>query len=59
MRVNKPPPRMNMAYERPTIEIIAVEGVVDLSLSNHRLSEKDTDEELFFTLLDILFPFHD
>jgi hypothetical protein len=39
--------------------MIVAEGVVVLSLSNHRLSEKDRDEELFFTLFDILVTFHD
>ena len=37
----------------PTTVIKSAEGVVVEILWNHRLSEKDTDEDRFFILLDI------
>jgi hypothetical protein len=57
--VNKPPPKMNMEYKIPAAVIMSDVGVVVESLLNHRLSEKDTDEDCFFILLDIFIPFHD
>ena len=50
---------MKIAYERQIIVIMVSEGAFDEILRNHRLSEKDTDEELFFTCFDILIPIHD
>ena len=45
---------MKIAYAIPATEIASVEGVVVKTLRNHRLSENDNDDELFFILLDIL-----
>jgi hypothetical protein len=59
MRVNKPPPKMKIAYARQIIVSMVNEGAFDEIRRNHRLSEKDTDEELFFTCFDILIPIHD
>jgi len=59
MRVNKPPPKMKIAYARQISVSIVSEGAFVEILRNHRLSEKDTDEELFFTCFDILIPVHD
>ena len=53
MRVYKPPPKRNMQYKIPAITNASDEGVAVEILRNHRLSEKDTDEERFFILLDI------
>ena len=57
--MNKPPPKMNIEYKIPAIVIMNDEGVVVESLLNHRLSEKDTDEDRFFILLDIVILFLD
>ena len=48
-----------MAYATPTMLIKANEGALDEILLNHRLSEKDMDEELFFILFDNVGPFLD
>ncbi|HYA78484.1 MAG TPA: hypothetical protein VEF91_07180 [Verrucomicrobiae bacterium] len=52
MRVYKPPPKRNTQYKIPAIINASDEGVVVEILRNHRLSEKDTDEERFFILVD-------
>jgi hypothetical protein len=59
MIVNKPPPKMNIEYKIPAIVIMSDVGVVVESLLNHRLSEKDTDEDCFLILLDISIPILD
>jgi hypothetical protein len=45
-----------MAYDNPTNVTMNAEGAVVETLRNHRLSEKDISEELFFILLVIFVP---
>ncbi len=56
MSVYKPPPKMKIAYEIPTIVRMVKDGALVDNLRNQRLSENDMFSELFFILSDILDP---
>ena len=57
MRVYRPPPKRNIAYEIPTAVTMNAVGAFVEILRNHLLSENDMLEELFFSLLVILVLF--